>query len=253
MDNNTIGVIHQRTNFVITPNSTARDKRLTLESRGALTYLLSHSKTFDIKVAFLLEEFGIGKDRLQRITGELRRHGYLHIVANREKGRFTGWTWNIYAEAQDQDFSAYHKPETTTSGETQPLDNNAENKKTILIEEKNKEEEEITERFPEENGAEPRAEAAEQVSKEKAANQWGGLTTAFVRHGQMLPDAARKSIGRLIKSHGPEKVFATAETVDWPKVGNPVAYLNAVLEKTKDKFTQQELADYDYGKHTDHA
>lgn len=83
-------------NFVALPNDTARDPRLSLEALGALARLASHSDNFEFKVEWLQSNWGLGREKIQRILRELREAGYYKTVAiARDDGTFCGHEWHI--------------------------------------------------------------------------------------------------------------------------------------------------------------
>lgn len=98
--------IQHKTNYAAIPNATLRDKRLSIESRGVLAYLLTHHDTFEISFEFLQKELGVGRDKLKNIVRELKQSGYLCLVAaHNKKGSFSGQEWFVFAESQDVDFT----------------------------------------------------------------------------------------------------------------------------------------------------
>ena len=98
--------IHHQTRFASIPNATLRDKRLSIESRGVLAYLLTHDDKFELSFVFLQRELGIGRDKLKNIVRELKQSGYLCLVAaHNKKGSFDGQEWFVFAESQNADFT----------------------------------------------------------------------------------------------------------------------------------------------------
>jgi len=88
------------------PNTTMRDKRLSIEARGVLVYLLSHSEDFEFSAKFLEKELNICKEKLQKIIRQLKITGYLSIQPGHKKsGKFSGQEWFIFAESQNVDFT----------------------------------------------------------------------------------------------------------------------------------------------------
>jgi len=72
------------------PNATLRDSRLSLDTVGLLSVLLSRPEDWIIRVTQIKREFGIGDVVQQRIFGELERAGYLvRKVARDGYGRWT--------------------------------------------------------------------------------------------------------------------------------------------------------------------
>lgn len=84
------------TPYTTIPNSTLQDKTLSLEARGLLTYLLSKPGDWHIHKSQLQDEFGIGRNRLDRIFDELMTSGYAERIENREGGKFSSVDWVIH-------------------------------------------------------------------------------------------------------------------------------------------------------------
>lgn len=84
------------TPYTTIPNSTLQDKSLSLEARGLLTYLLSKPGDWHIHKSQLQDEFGIGRNRLDRIFDELIDGGYAERIENRNAGKFSSVDWVIH-------------------------------------------------------------------------------------------------------------------------------------------------------------
>lgn len=137
--------INNENNFTILANTTMRDRRLSAEARGVLGYLLTHSAEFEVTFESLKAEFGIGKDKLQKIISELKRYGYLRVTPKQDKkGRFKGWNWTVYGKSQETDFSINEKdrlPENPSDGETDCRENRLTENPADILEETNSQEE----------------------------------------------------------------------------------------------------------------
>lgn len=59
------------------PNDLARDHQLSLEARGLMLYMASHSEAFQVSVEHLMVACAVGRDKLRRIMKELIDAGYL--------------------------------------------------------------------------------------------------------------------------------------------------------------------------------
>lgn len=115
---------NQTSNFVSVPNSSARDKRLSIETRGVLAFLLSHSEDFDFSAEYLQRELDLGRDKVTRIIRELKENGYLNMKADHnKKGNFSGQKWFVYAESQNENFNTYRPTEKPSDGETDGREN----------------------------------------------------------------------------------------------------------------------------------
>ena len=104
--------VRNKSRFAQISNKVLRDKRLSLESRGALCEILSYSEEFDTSVKSLMKLWGINRKKLLKITNELKQFGYLEIVNVRnEKGHIFDKDWIFYGKPQDFDFPAPVKTE----------------------------------------------------------------------------------------------------------------------------------------------
>lgn len=109
----------QNPHFARVPNASARDKRLSIESRGVLAFLLSHKEDFDLSAEYLQRELDLGRDKVKKIIRELKESGYLSMeAAHNKKGNFSGQKWTVYAESQEQNFNTYRPTEKPSDGET---------------------------------------------------------------------------------------------------------------------------------------
>lgn len=65
------------------------DGRLGLDTRGIAGFIATRSESFQLSVAGLCTLLGIGENKWQRVSGELRAAGYLkHVQGKDERGRF---------------------------------------------------------------------------------------------------------------------------------------------------------------------
>lgn len=83
------------------PRSTAqhgkRNNGISFEARGVLAYLLSKPDDWDIQIADLMAEGGIGRDKAKNILKELRSAGYIVTeMSHGERGKFTGKTERLH-------------------------------------------------------------------------------------------------------------------------------------------------------------
>jgi predicted transcriptional regulator len=72
--------------YAALPNALFEDDGLTVEAKGTLGYLLSRPPNWHVSLRQVGKKLNIGKDRLQRIFGELIQAGY----ASREQPRRRG-------------------------------------------------------------------------------------------------------------------------------------------------------------------
>lgn len=59
------------------PNEIARDSNLSLEARGLILYLASHSTAFRVRLLTIQKAVGVGREKLRRLMNELDEAGYL--------------------------------------------------------------------------------------------------------------------------------------------------------------------------------
>ncbi|MEZ5901657.1 MAG: hypothetical protein R3D51_19430 [Hyphomicrobiaceae bacterium] len=72
-------------NFTIVPNAIFVDKRLSIEAKGVLGYLLSRPPNWEVRHGQLQAELGIGRRWLERILNEIIAAGYME--RDEEQGR----------------------------------------------------------------------------------------------------------------------------------------------------------------------
>ena len=83
---------------------TAQDSCLSFDARGVMAYLLSKPDNWEVNREDLMNEGRIGKDRLKRITDELKEAGYLTVeIEHGEKGKFSGTSYTVYEAPRNQE------------------------------------------------------------------------------------------------------------------------------------------------------
>ena len=80
----TIIRVEKKDNYSILPNAAINDKRLSLEARGLLVFLLSKPNDWQVNSRALTNISPAGRDKIRRILRELEQFGYL------ERRRFQG-------------------------------------------------------------------------------------------------------------------------------------------------------------------
>lgn len=86
--------------FLLIPQGTVRDSRLTYRARGVLARLLSNADGYKMPSSELAREGGEGRDSIRTCLLELEKFGYIKTVKKQdEKGRFTTETF-VYDEPQ---------------------------------------------------------------------------------------------------------------------------------------------------------
>lgn len=85
-------------NFTIVPNAIHEDRRLSIEAKGALGYLLSRPSKWEVRHGHLRKLWGIGRDKFQRVMGELIAAGYVERDSNQPRdnnNRFTAYDYVV--------------------------------------------------------------------------------------------------------------------------------------------------------------
>jgi hypothetical protein len=71
-------------------NAMLRDKRLSIDARGTLCFILSHPADWKFSVEWLAREIGVGRQKAQRIVRDLVAHGYCKRGQKRDgRGRMS--------------------------------------------------------------------------------------------------------------------------------------------------------------------
>lgn len=87
----------QKNNFTIIPNKTINDEKLSLRSRGLLTYLLSKPDNWNVSLVHLSTVCNEGKSAIRASLNELIEHGYIKRGQLRDDtGRMTGYQYDVY-------------------------------------------------------------------------------------------------------------------------------------------------------------
>jgi hypothetical protein len=97
-------IIRRKVNsrFTVVPNEPITDERLSFESLGLLTYLLSRPDDWSINLNQLRDRGGIGREKMQQLMRQLIEFGY--AVRRRERDskskQFGSWHYVIYDHPQ---------------------------------------------------------------------------------------------------------------------------------------------------------
>ena len=82
-------------NYFISTRHAPQDRELSWEARGILWYLLSKPNDWEVQPKDL--EQGCGHSKVYKLLKELRTHGYLELITERdEKKRITGYVYKVY-------------------------------------------------------------------------------------------------------------------------------------------------------------
>lgn len=119
--------------YAAVPNAMLRDGSLSTDARFLLCLVMSYSENFEFSRGTLQAATGWGRDKLQRVSKELREAGWLTVEAIRDdKGQLHGSTWVIHdtpvqhivsndnTESLKTRFSADREPENPVTGEPVP-------------------------------------------------------------------------------------------------------------------------------------
>jgi len=88
--------------FAIIPNAAMRDTDLSIEARGFLALLMTYSDGWEFITGHLMKVAQVGRDKFQRIMGELETAGYVRREIRRgEGGRLAGSRWVINDSPED--------------------------------------------------------------------------------------------------------------------------------------------------------
>lgn len=83
-------------NFTMLPNALIRDKRLPWPALGLLSYLISLPPDFRLSLKNLaVEKPGSKRDATRTALRYLQDAGYVEVVREREKGKFTKTIWHV--------------------------------------------------------------------------------------------------------------------------------------------------------------
>ena len=82
------------------------NSNLSLAAKGLLGYCLSKPDTWVFLRKKMLEELGIGREKLASLIKELKNEGYIRIEAIKENGRFVRWITHVYETPISNSLSA---------------------------------------------------------------------------------------------------------------------------------------------------
>ena len=106
-------------------NGMLRDQRLSLEARGALSFILSYPENWKFHEAWFCRETGIGRDKARRIIRELLDVGYCHRRRRRAPDGTLGAAEYIFTDEPGEiaGWSTWSKPRTQPMARNPPLVN----------------------------------------------------------------------------------------------------------------------------------
>jgi hypothetical protein len=91
---------HHESNFTIVPNRMMEDKRLSIEAKGLLCYLLSRPHDWTFNLSLIGPLLGIGRDKTERLFSELNQTGYVDRIQERTDGRWGPVEYVVFDEPQ---------------------------------------------------------------------------------------------------------------------------------------------------------
>jgi hypothetical protein len=87
-------------NFVTIPNRVLEDKRLCLEAKGLLCWLLARPNDWTFKLVLIGPVLGIGRDKTERLFRDLIDAGYVDRIQERADGRWGAVEYVVFDEPQ---------------------------------------------------------------------------------------------------------------------------------------------------------
>lgn len=93
---------HKNKNFTVLDNTGLRDKNLTWQAKGMLSYLLSLPDDWKIYVKELSGRSKNGRDATGNILKELINKNYIVRSEKREKGKFKGHNYDVYEKGTNK-------------------------------------------------------------------------------------------------------------------------------------------------------
>lgn len=88
--------------YAAIPNAAMRDTALSIEARGLLALMMTHSDEWRFSVAQLRRDCCVGRDKIKAMLAELEARGYLRrIILRNARGQLEGSEWIIFDECGD--------------------------------------------------------------------------------------------------------------------------------------------------------
>ena len=88
--------------YTVIPNETAQNKNLSFEARGMLSLLLSLPVDWSVNKAWLINQSGAGRDKVQAIINELVANKYMSKTQpKKQNGQFTSNDYFVYPSPVD--------------------------------------------------------------------------------------------------------------------------------------------------------
>ncbi len=115
---------HRSTPYTQLSNRMLRDKRLSVEARGALAFILSHPADWQFELKWLSRELGIGRDKSYRVIDEHIANGYCVRQQPRAQGGKVSAFEYVFSDvpaAERTGSPLPEKPEADTQDVVSPL------------------------------------------------------------------------------------------------------------------------------------
>src|ERR1700722_11959038 len=87
-------------NFVTVPNRVLEDKRLSLEAKGLLCWLLARPNDWTFKLALIGPVLEIGRDKTEKLFRQLIETGFIDRIQERTDGRWGPVEYVVFDEPQ---------------------------------------------------------------------------------------------------------------------------------------------------------
>ena len=95
--------VNKTADYTVMSNTHIREKEMSLKAKGLLSLMLSLPDDWDYSIAGLETLSKDGKDSVMSALAELEDFGYLtRTQTTDEKGRFTGYDYDIYEKPQQE-------------------------------------------------------------------------------------------------------------------------------------------------------
>lgn len=119
--------------FFVLKNDTARNKNLSLDAKGLILVMASRPPQWEFNKSQLMDECGIGRDRLNRIFRELVEHGYLYVEQTKgNQGKFENANYHFYTDPSNnpcgKPLTGNPSTDNPCNGKSAPIKERANNK-----------------------------------------------------------------------------------------------------------------------------
>jgi hypothetical protein len=224
-----MGIIKRRHtgNFSSIANAPFDDKRLSVEAKGTLAYLLTRHHNWNIHTSQIGDRLGMGRDKTYRVFQELISAGYMQRL--RVKG--ANGQWDGYDYEVDCECGVASLPQPEKPSPEKPC---TENQDTVIKKERQQRQKGNKDRqdsalplFAEGDQPQPSAKATEKFIEETFKRFYA----AYPR--KTAPDRARKAWAAAIKKADPSVIIVAAAAYAKTRIGEdpkftplPATWLN---------------------------